>query len=78
MGRKIRFAAEYDNYPASFYNDMEREWQGVAMEVLDEIGELSGLEFVPANDDEREADRILPHVWAASLNPLPRRIHPPS
>jgi signal transduction histidine kinase/CheY-like chemotaxis protein len=59
LGRKIRFAAEYDNYPASFYNDRECEWQGVALDVLDEISELSGLEFVPANNGEREWPELL-------------------
>ena len=49
-GRPIPIAAEYDNYPASFYNMREEEWQGIAFDVLAEIGKLTGLSFQPANE----------------------------
>ncbi|MDR2076189.1 MAG: transporter substrate-binding domain-containing protein [Desulfovibrio sp.] len=49
-GRKIPVAAEYDNYPFSFYNAAERQWQGIAIDVLREISALSGLPFVIANE----------------------------
>jgi signal transduction histidine kinase len=49
-GEPIRFAVEYDNYPASFYNEQEGEWQGVALDVLEKISEMTGLVFEPAND----------------------------
>ncbi|MDL2314110.1 transporter substrate-binding domain-containing protein [Desulfovibrio sp. OttesenSCG-928-C14] len=48
-GRAVPVALEYDNYPFSFYNAVEEEWQGVAIDVLGEISALSGLSFVPAN-----------------------------
>jgi len=47
----ILFAAEYDNYPASFYNTYDHEWQGVAHDVLNEISRLTGLSFKRANGD---------------------------
>ncbi|MCL1941057.1 MAG: transporter substrate-binding domain-containing protein, partial [Synergistaceae bacterium] len=39
----ISFAAEMDNYPASFYNVQEDEFQGIALDILDEISEITGL-----------------------------------
>ncbi|MCL2265794.1 MAG: ATP-binding protein [Treponema sp.] len=45
----ISFAAEYDTYPISFYDTYERKWQGIAFDVLDEIGLLTGLEFKIVN-----------------------------
>jgi ABC-type amino acid transport substrate-binding protein len=45
----VRLAAEHDNYPNSFYNDREREWQGAAFDVLGEVSALTGLSFAPAN-----------------------------
>lgn len=46
----IPFAAEYDNYPKSFYNTNEMEWQGIAFDVLQEVEILTGLEFEVVND----------------------------
>jgi signal transduction histidine kinase/CheY-like chemotaxis protein/ABC-type amino acid transport substrate-binding protein len=44
-GSPIPLAAEYDNYPVSFYNDQEDTWQGTAFDVLDRIHALTGLTF---------------------------------
>ena len=45
QGRQIRVVTEYDNYPVSFYNERELEWQGVAIDVIDKISELTGMNF---------------------------------
>lgn len=42
----IYFDAESENYPVSFYNTKEREYQGIAIDVLKEISKLSGLRLV--------------------------------
>jgi signal transduction histidine kinase len=41
----IYLLAETDTYPSSFYNKQEKEWQGIALDVLEEISLLTGLEF---------------------------------
>ena len=46
----IPVATEADNYPVSFYDPREKEWQGIAIEVLDELESLTGLRFEKAND----------------------------
>jgi signal transduction histidine kinase/CheY-like chemotaxis protein/HPt (histidine-containing phosphotransfer) domain-containing protein len=41
----IPFGAEYANYPISFYNSRNNEWQGIAFDVLKEVEFLTGLKF---------------------------------
>jgi len=45
----VAYLAEFDNYPISFYNDSEKEWQGIAFDILKEITDLTGLTFEPIN-----------------------------
>jgi len=47
----VRFAAEIDNYPLCFYNTQEKQWQGIAIEVLDKIELLTGLTFSMVNSN---------------------------
>jgi signal transduction histidine kinase/DNA-binding response OmpR family regulator len=58
-GRPVLLAAEYDNYPSSFYNDQENVWQGVSFDVLQEVSALTGLVFTPANDRYAEWSELL-------------------
>ena len=50
----IPLAAEYDNYPVSFYNKHEKQWQGVAFDVLHEVEDLTGLTFQLVNDERTD------------------------
>ena len=45
----IPFAPSYDNYPICFYNESEKKYQGISIDVLDEIRHLTGLSFEPSN-----------------------------
>ncbi|MCL2219937.1 MAG: transporter substrate-binding domain-containing protein [Chitinispirillia bacterium] len=51
---EIPFAAEHYNYPISFYNKYEKEWQGSVLDILDEITVLTGLTFRLINDQNTE------------------------
>jgi PAS domain S-box-containing protein len=55
----IPFAAEYDNYPISFFNKYEKQWQGIAHDVLRELEALTGLTFKIANDEHTEWPELL-------------------
>ncbi|GHV40793.1 hypothetical protein AGMMS49546_15360 [Spirochaetia bacterium] len=55
----IPIAMEYDNYPASFYNSREKEWQGIAIDILAEIENLTGLSFKRINNEHTEWPDIL-------------------
>ena len=45
QGLNIPIAADSSNYPLSFYNEREREWQGLFFDLLGEISSLTGLSF---------------------------------
>ena len=55
----VRFAAEYDNYPMSFYDTYSNEWQGIAFDVLREVENLTGLTFEIVNDRYTEWPDLL-------------------
>ena len=55
----IRFAAEYENYPMSFFNAREMEWQGIVFDVLREVEKLTGLSFELINDRYTEWPQLL-------------------
>jgi len=50
----VKFVSEHDNYPVSFYNAHDREFQGIAHDVIREVGALTGIRFELVND--RSAD----------------------
>ncbi|WP_461256655.1 ATP-binding protein [Treponema sp. R80B11-R83G3] len=55
----VSFAAEYDNYPISFYNKYEKEFQGIAYDVLKEVETLTGLTFKITNGKNAEWPELL-------------------
>ena len=59
---QIKFVAEYYNYPLSFYNTHENEWQGIVFDLLSEIGEMTGLSFKLENDRSTEWPALLEMV----------------
>jgi signal transduction histidine kinase/CheY-like chemotaxis protein len=60
----VKFAAEIDNYPVSFFDIHENIWQGVAIDVLREIENFTGLKFEIANNTSVN--------WSILLNMLER------
>ena len=46
----VSLVAESINYPVSFYNTHEKQWQGVVFDILPQIEELTGLRFEIIND----------------------------
>ena len=55
----VLIAAEYDNYPVSFYNKHEKQWQGISHDVLKEIEELTGIRFEIKNSHNAEWPELL-------------------
>ena len=51
-GKAVTVAFESDNYPVSFFNKKEGQFQGIAVDILDRISKLSDIKFeaVAAND----------------------------
>jgi signal transduction histidine kinase/DNA-binding response OmpR family regulator len=57
--RAVPLGADYDNYPINFYNPQEDKWQGIAVDVLEEVQALTGLAFVYVNDRFTEWSDLL-------------------
>ena len=55
----VRIAAEYANYPTSFFNTYSKEWQGIAFDVLREVETLTGLTFQIVNDEQTEWPELM-------------------
>ncbi|MDR2793584.1 MAG: response regulator [Treponema sp.] len=50
----IPIGTRYDNYPISFYNEEENQWQGISLDIFREIEELTGMTFRTANKKSDE------------------------
>jgi len=55
----IPFAAEHYNYPISFYNKYEKQWQGIYFDVMKKVENLTGLKFELINDNRTEWPQLL-------------------
>jgi signal transduction histidine kinase/CheY-like chemotaxis protein/ABC-type amino acid transport substrate-binding protein len=66
----VRMAAEHDNYPASFYNNNEKEWQGAVFDVLHEVKEFTGLSFEVANSPNEEFSDLVIMLEAGKVSLL--------
>ena len=54
----VCIAAEPLNYPATFYNTYDDEWQGIAFDLLREVSRLTGLTFNVVNDNSTNWNTI--------------------
>jgi len=55
----IPFAAEHYNYPVSFYNKYEKQWQGIYFDIMREVSGLTGLTFKLLNDEKTSWPHLL-------------------
>ncbi|MDR2580463.1 MAG: transporter substrate-binding domain-containing protein [Fibromonadaceae bacterium] len=55
----IKIGAQYYNYPIDFYNSHEKEWQGIMIDILNEISSLTGLTFEIVNSPNTEWPQIM-------------------
>jgi signal transduction histidine kinase/CheY-like chemotaxis protein/ABC-type amino acid transport substrate-binding protein len=55
----IPIAAEYDNYPVSFYNNQEKTWQGIAFDVLARIQDITDLTFTVRHKENIEWPELM-------------------
>jgi len=55
----IAYLAEFDYYPVSFFNKNDKQWQGIAFDILKEITVLTGLTFEPINKPNTDFSELL-------------------
>jgi diguanylate cyclase (GGDEF)-like protein len=58
----VPFAAEFDNYPISFYNKHENQWQGIVFDVLREVEKITELSFEVSNAPGAEWHDLLKNL----------------
>ena len=57
--KTVLFVAEYDNYPISFYNTREKQWQGIVFDVIEEIEKITNLSFELVNNQNTDWPELL-------------------
>ncbi|MDR0863167.1 MAG: response regulator, partial [Oscillospiraceae bacterium] len=55
-GVAIHISSLSDNYPVTFYNEKDEQWQGITVDILNKISELTGLTFVYEKRETSIAD----------------------
>ena len=55
----IPIAAEFSNYPLSFFDTNTNKWQGIYFEVLDKISKLCSLTFIPVNEQNTKTPVLI-------------------
>jgi signal transduction histidine kinase/ABC-type amino acid transport substrate-binding protein/CheY-like chemotaxis protein/HPt (histidine-containing phosphotransfer) domain-containing protein len=58
-GTKIPVALEHDNYPISFFNSTEKEFEGIAWDILSEVALIANIEFEIVTNKETTWQEIL-------------------
>jgi ABC-type amino acid transport substrate-binding protein len=58
-GAQVPVALEFDNYPICFYNENDKEFQGIVPDILSEITTITGIEFHIATDESTPWYKIL-------------------
>ncbi|MCL2633033.1 MAG: transporter substrate-binding domain-containing protein [Oscillospiraceae bacterium] len=67
----ISIAAFNVNYPLSFYNHRENEWQGIYFDLLNEVSELTGLVFEVAHDETASFPVLLQLLESGEARAIP-------
>jgi len=67
-GRKVSIALEGDNYPISFYNEKEKQFQGIAPVFLEEISRLTGIEFEAATGKDASWVQIMEKLKTGEIS----------
>ncbi|MCL2055775.1 MAG: ATP-binding protein [Oscillospiraceae bacterium] len=55
----ILLAAEFDNYPVSFYSDRYQQWRGITLDVLSEVEQFTGLKFEVVNSTDTQWSELM-------------------
>jgi len=64
----IPFAAEYDNYPVSFYSTHNEEWEGICVDVLKQVEALTGVKFSVVNDERTDFHELMRMLEAGKVH----------
>jgi diguanylate cyclase (GGDEF)-like protein len=71
----VHFAAEFDNYPKSFYNKHENQWHGIVFDVLKEVEKVTGLSFEVVNASDTQWPALLQMLEAGTASMISELIY---
>ena len=71
---EVPIVAQYYNYPISFYNDIDKSWQGIVFDLLEEVASLTGLGFTVANDQTAEFPELLGKLEGGEASMITRMV----
>ena len=57
--KSIDIVAEYDNFPVSFYNTATGKFEGIALDILNDIESMTDLRFNIINKEDTGFDQLL-------------------
>jgi Signal transduction histidine kinase len=66
-GEAIPIILEADNYPNSFWNNYDNEYQGVAVDIVNQITEITGLTFNNLNTPDTPWSKNLSDLEAGTV-----------
>lgn len=73
---KVKVALMHDAYPASFYNTMEKRYDGAAYDILMQVSELTGISFdsecMPV---EKALSDILEKLRSGEISMMPQLLY---
>ena len=66
-GSSVPIALESNNYPVCFYNDKEKEYQGIAPDIIDEISNLTNIRFEVVTNKETSWGEMLDKLMSGEV-----------
>jgi len=73
----IPLVAEYDNYPISFFSEHQNEWQGISFDVLKQIEQLTGLNFLVVNSKQTDFHELFEMLEAGRAHIISELVRTP-
>jgi PAS domain S-box-containing protein len=76
-GSKVPVALENGNYPVSFYNKNDKEFQGIAPDILSKITAMTGIEFHVVTNESTSWSETLDMLNANKVALVSQLVHTP-
>jgi len=64
----VFYAAETTNYPVSFYDTRTGQWEGIAIDLINEMERITGIEFRRLNDENAYWPELLGMLEVGSVS----------
>ena len=72
----VHVVANYGDYPVSFFNKHENEWQGISIDILNRISEMTGMSFSIINGTDTNQAVLLQMLKGGQAAMISGIVHP--